>query len=167
MSLKHESQFVETPFMLYVAGKERRSMFLLKSHVMPLLYWHGLLKGWWEGPAFLRRLLSLGLRWSVRSSVRSSVSEKIVICCQTWAFFYFGHQGDHDSYFVSVILFKVQQWTFIIYDIYTKTYITYYFVLILFDDDRRRDSAINATSCLGHSDSVELQYWWYTVHSSK
>ena len=79
----------------------------------------------------------------------------------------FGHQGDHDSYFVSVILFKVQQWTFIIYDIYTKTYITYYFVLILFDDDRRRDSAINATSCLGHSDSVELQYWWYTVHSSK
>ena len=89
MSLKHESQFFETPFMLYVAGKERRSMFLLKSHVMPLLYWHGLLRGWWEGPAFLRRLLSLGLRWSVRSSVRSSVSEKIVIWCQTWAFFYF------------------------------------------------------------------------------
>ena len=62
MSLKHESQFFETPFMLYVAGKERRSMILLKSHVMPLLYWHGLLRGWWEGPAFLRRLLSLGLR---------------------------------------------------------------------------------------------------------
>ena len=105
MSLKHESQFFETPFMLYVAGKERRSMFLLKSHVMPLLYWHGLLRGWWEGPAFLRRLLSLGLRWSVRSSVRSSVSEKIVICCQTWAFFYFWKYSLTDREITIVNLF--------------------------------------------------------------
>ena len=43
-------------------GVERRSMFLLKSHLMPSLYWHGLVKGWWEGPAGVRKLLSLGLR---------------------------------------------------------------------------------------------------------
>ena len=29
---------------LYISGKERWSMFMLKSHLMPTLYWHGLVK---------------------------------------------------------------------------------------------------------------------------
>ena len=43
-------------------GVERLSMFLLKSHLMPALYWHGLVKGWWEGPGLFRKLFSFGLR---------------------------------------------------------------------------------------------------------
>jgi len=43
-------------------GKERWSMFMLKSHLMPHLYWHGLVKGWWEGPGLFRKLFSFGLR---------------------------------------------------------------------------------------------------------
>ena len=45
-----------------VSGKERWSMFMLKSHLMPHLYWHGLVKGWWEGPGLFRKLFSFGLR---------------------------------------------------------------------------------------------------------
>ena len=43
-------------------GKERTTMYYLKADIMPELYWNGLLKGVWEGPAALRRFLSLGTR---------------------------------------------------------------------------------------------------------
>eukprot|EP00092_Neocalanus_flemingeri_P008891 GFUD01009566.1.p1 GENE.GFUD01009566.1~~GFUD01009566.1.p1 ORF type:complete len:447 (+),score=127.42 GFUD01009566.1:93-1433(+) len=41
-------------------AKERWTMFQLKSHLLPPLYWHGLVKGWWEGPGFIRKVLNLG-----------------------------------------------------------------------------------------------------------
>ncbi|XP_059809092.1 sulfide:quinone oxidoreductase, mitochondrial isoform X2 [Hypanus sabinus] len=43
-------------------GKERRTMFHMKADIMPPLYWHALLKGWWGGPAPLRKLLHLGFK---------------------------------------------------------------------------------------------------------
>jgi hypothetical protein len=30
-------------------------MYQMKAHVMPPLYFHGLVKGWWEGPAIIRK----------------------------------------------------------------------------------------------------------------
>ncbi|XP_068962063.1 sulfide:quinone oxidoreductase, mitochondrial [Petaurus breviceps papuanus] len=41
-------------------GKERLSMYLMKADMMPFLYWNGMLKGYWEGPARLRKWLHLG-----------------------------------------------------------------------------------------------------------
>lgn len=41
-------------------AKERWSMYQMKAHIMPPLYFYGLVKGWWEGPAIVRKLLSLG-----------------------------------------------------------------------------------------------------------
>merc|ERR1712029_244408 len=41
-------------------AKERRTMYLMKAHVMPQLYWLALLKGNWEGPAIFRKLFRLG-----------------------------------------------------------------------------------------------------------
>jgi len=41
-------------------AKERWTMFQLKSHLMPHLYWHGLIKGWWEGPGIFRRIFRFG-----------------------------------------------------------------------------------------------------------
>ena len=38
-----------------------RFMYQLKAHLMPHLYWHGLVKGWWEGPALFRKLFRFGL----------------------------------------------------------------------------------------------------------
>lgn len=38
---------------------ERYSMYLLKRDFMPLLYWHLMLNGYWNGPAPMRRLFSL------------------------------------------------------------------------------------------------------------
>lgn len=35
-------------------AKERFSMFYLKKDLMPQLYWHLMLNGAWNGPAFLR-----------------------------------------------------------------------------------------------------------------
>lgn len=56
----YESQPLETfPFN---QGKERRSMFHMKAHVMPFLYWHAFLKGLWGGPAPLRKLMHLGTK---------------------------------------------------------------------------------------------------------
>lgn len=43
-------------------GKERYSSFLMKKEFMPVLYWHGLLKGYWNGPGAFRTLFSLGLK---------------------------------------------------------------------------------------------------------
>jgi len=41
-------------------AKERSTMYMMKAHVMPHLYWHGLVKGWWEGPAVFRKLFRFG-----------------------------------------------------------------------------------------------------------
>ncbi|XP_036592753.1 sulfide:quinone oxidoreductase, mitochondrial [Trichosurus vulpecula] len=41
-------------------SKERLSMYLMKADMMPFLYWNGLLKGYWDGPARLRKWLHLG-----------------------------------------------------------------------------------------------------------
>eukprot|EP00090_Calanus_glacialis_P013552 TRINITY_DN22219_c0_g1_i1.p1 TRINITY_DN22219_c0_g1~~TRINITY_DN22219_c0_g1_i1.p1 ORF type:complete len:446 (-),score=142.49 TRINITY_DN22219_c0_g1_i1:240-1577(-) len=41
-------------------AKERRLMYHLKADLMPLLYWHGLVKGYWTGPRMLRKLLHAG-----------------------------------------------------------------------------------------------------------
>uniref|UniRef100_UPI00398EE831 sulfide:quinone oxidoreductase, mitochondrial n=1 Tax=Pristiophorus japonicus TaxID=55135 RepID=UPI00398EE831 len=43
-------------------GKERLSMFYMKADLMPPLYWYALLKGWWGGPAPLRKLMHLGMK---------------------------------------------------------------------------------------------------------
>ncbi|KAF6133112.1 sulfide quinone oxidoreductase [Phyllostomus discolor] len=43
-------------------SKERLSMYLMKAEMMPLLYWNVMLRGYWGGPAFLRKLLHLGMR---------------------------------------------------------------------------------------------------------
>merc|ERR1719318_789028 len=41
-------------------AKERWTMYQLKAHFMPALYWHGLVKGWWEGPGLFRKIFRLG-----------------------------------------------------------------------------------------------------------
>jgi len=41
-------------------AKERRSMYHLKADLMPLLYWQGLVKGYWRGPRLLRKILHVG-----------------------------------------------------------------------------------------------------------
>ncbi|XP_066491530.1 sulfide:quinone oxidoreductase, mitochondrial [Tiliqua scincoides] len=43
-------------------SKERLTSFHMKADLMPILYWHGLLKGYWGGPAPIRKLLHLGLK---------------------------------------------------------------------------------------------------------
>jgi len=40
-------------------NKERFSMFVMKKDLMPLLYWHLMLNGYWNGPAPMRNLLSV------------------------------------------------------------------------------------------------------------
>ncbi|GFS55846.1 sulfide:quinone oxidoreductase, mitochondrial [Nephila pilipes] len=42
-------------------GKERRLFYYLKKYFMPFLYWNFMLKGYWSGPKFLRKLLHLGI----------------------------------------------------------------------------------------------------------
>ncbi|ESO89708.1 hypothetical protein LOTGIDRAFT_234113 [Lottia gigantea] len=41
-------------------GKERRSMLLLKKHVMPTIYWEAMLRGYWNGPGVFRKLMHFG-----------------------------------------------------------------------------------------------------------
>ncbi|CAJ1056452.1 sulfide:quinone oxidoreductase%2C mitochondrial-like [Xyrichtys novacula] len=43
-------------------AKERQIMYLMKADVMPHLYWHGLLRGFWGGPGPYRKLLHLGMK---------------------------------------------------------------------------------------------------------
>ncbi|XP_063782075.1 sulfide:quinone oxidoreductase, mitochondrial [Pseudophryne corroboree] len=43
-------------------SKERRTMFYMKAEMMPFLYWYMLLKGYWGGPAPIRKLLHLGFK---------------------------------------------------------------------------------------------------------
>uniref|UniRef100_A0A0A9X5R5 Sulfide:quinone oxidoreductase, mitochondrial n=1 Tax=Lygus hesperus TaxID=30085 RepID=A0A0A9X5R5_LYGHE len=42
-------------------SKEHRSMFYMKKDAMPFLYWNGMLKGYWNGPGFMRKVLHLGM----------------------------------------------------------------------------------------------------------
>ncbi|XP_050714972.1 sulfide:quinone oxidoreductase, mitochondrial-like [Eriocheir sinensis] len=42
-------------------AKERRTMFHLKKDMMPPMYWYGMLKGIWEGPKYMRKILHLGM----------------------------------------------------------------------------------------------------------
>ncbi|XP_042543885.1 sulfide:quinone oxidoreductase, mitochondrial isoform X2 [Dipodomys spectabilis] len=42
-------------------SKERLSMFFMKADLMPFLYWNVMLRGYWGGPAFLRKLFHLGM----------------------------------------------------------------------------------------------------------
>ncbi|NWW35381.1 SQOR protein, partial [Panurus biarmicus] len=43
-------------------SKERATMYHMKADMMPLLYWNALLKGYWGGPAPVRKLMHLGLK---------------------------------------------------------------------------------------------------------
>jgi sulfide:quinone oxidoreductase len=44
-------------------GIPRTSMYMLKAHMMPSIYWEGLVKGYWEGPSFFRNTMTaLGLK---------------------------------------------------------------------------------------------------------
>lgn len=40
-------------------NKERYSMFIMKKDFMPALYWHMMLKGYWNGPALMRNMMSI------------------------------------------------------------------------------------------------------------
>ncbi|XP_014254860.1 sulfide:quinone oxidoreductase, mitochondrial isoform X1 [Cimex lectularius] len=39
---------------------EHRSMYFMKKDIMPLLYWHAMLKGYWSGPKMVRKILHFG-----------------------------------------------------------------------------------------------------------
>ncbi|KAG8575610.1 hypothetical protein GDO81_009612 [Engystomops pustulosus] len=43
-------------------GKERRTMYHMKADMMPFLYWNMLLKGYWGGPAPIRKIMHLGFK---------------------------------------------------------------------------------------------------------
>jgi len=47
-----------TETFIFDQGKERWSMFQLKSHVMPRIYWDLMVKGHWAGPAEYRKILN-------------------------------------------------------------------------------------------------------------
>eukprot|EP00106_Octopus_bimaculoides_P005630 XP_014773072.1 PREDICTED: sulfide:quinone oxidoreductase, mitochondrial-like [Octopus bimaculoides] len=55
-----EFDFTNTPTETFPfdQSKERRSMFLLKSHVLPPMYWFMMTKGWWHGPAVFRKIFN-------------------------------------------------------------------------------------------------------------
>nr|XP_044620890.1 sulfide:quinone oxidoreductase, mitochondrial isoform X3 [Equus asinus] len=42
-------------------SKERLTMYFMKADMMPFLYWNMMLRGYWGGPAFLRKLFHLGM----------------------------------------------------------------------------------------------------------
>uniref|UniRef100_A0A8D2EVV5 Sulfide quinone oxidoreductase n=1 Tax=Theropithecus gelada TaxID=9565 RepID=A0A8D2EVV5_THEGE len=42
-------------------SKERLSMYVMKADLMPFLYWNMMLRGYWGGPAILRKLFHLGM----------------------------------------------------------------------------------------------------------
>ncbi|XP_063726523.1 sulfide:quinone oxidoreductase, mitochondrial-like isoform X2 [Symsagittifera roscoffensis] len=41
--------------------KEKKIWYYLKAHVMPTLYWYGMVKGPWTGPKALRKMFTLGM----------------------------------------------------------------------------------------------------------
>ncbi|XP_016966902.1 sulfide:quinone oxidoreductase, mitochondrial [Drosophila biarmipes] len=40
-------------------AKERYSMFFMKKELMPVLYWQLMMKGYWNGPALMRKMFSI------------------------------------------------------------------------------------------------------------
>ena len=50
-----EKIVAEASLAAYNSGLNR-ILYMMKAHVMPQLYWYGLVKGWWEGPAIFRKL---------------------------------------------------------------------------------------------------------------
>lgn len=40
-------------------AKERYSMFIMKKDLMPILYWELMMRGYWNGPAMMRKVLSI------------------------------------------------------------------------------------------------------------
>lgn len=42
--------------------RERYSMFVMKKYAMPMLYWRGMVRGWWRGPAAVRKVLGV-FKW--------------------------------------------------------------------------------------------------------
>jgi len=40
-------------------AKERYSMFFMKKELMPVLYWKLMMKGYWNGPALMRKMFSI------------------------------------------------------------------------------------------------------------
>jgi hypothetical protein len=49
-------------------------MYQMKAHVMPPLYFHGLVKGWWEGPAIIRKAFRSYILFTLKS-----VEEKVAL----------------------------------------------------------------------------------------
>lgn len=43
----------------FAQDKERYTMFWMKKHVMPMLYWKLMVKGLWNGPAPFRKFFSI------------------------------------------------------------------------------------------------------------
>lgn len=42
-------------------GKEMYAMYFLKKNLMPPLYWHLMLNGYWNGPALVRKIMHMEL----------------------------------------------------------------------------------------------------------
>ncbi|XP_014669354.1 PREDICTED: sulfide:quinone oxidoreductase, mitochondrial-like [Priapulus caudatus] len=42
-------------------AKERRSMYIMKKDIIPYVYFHVMLKGYWEGPGIIRKMFRLGM----------------------------------------------------------------------------------------------------------
>lgn len=42
-------------------GNELRSMLFMKKHVLPFIYWNIMLKGYWNGPKMIRKIMHFGL----------------------------------------------------------------------------------------------------------
>ncbi|CAG5131911.1 unnamed protein product [Candidula unifasciata] len=55
----YEGQPLET--LPFNQAREMRLMYNMKAHLLPALYWNGMLRGRWNGPSFVRKLLHLGL----------------------------------------------------------------------------------------------------------
>lgn len=42
-------------------GNELRSMFVMKKHILPFIYWNVMLKGNWSGPKIMRKIMHFGM----------------------------------------------------------------------------------------------------------
>lgn len=42
-------------------GNELRSMFVMKKHILPFIYWNAMLKGNWSGPKIMRKIMHFGM----------------------------------------------------------------------------------------------------------
>ncbi|XP_077869309.1 sulfide:quinone oxidoreductase, mitochondrial-like, partial [Saccoglossus kowalevskii] len=56
----YNAEVLET-FPIIDQGKESRIMYIMKTDMMPMIYWQGLLKGLWNGPGVWRKLMHLGM----------------------------------------------------------------------------------------------------------